>query len=246
MELVNQQEPLRKSTVKRVIENTFNVVRSHMTHIETYGVFGEVLFGKTFLEQIRRVDASMKRVADYFVDGGDADGLPMEKLDMTREYVQYMLRIIDGDNIDAAYIAALFRIKTNINTALKYADTEVKNAPATEESPATEVKKEKKPRGRKIEPLSAIILEENLPEDEHGNKRTAQDLIDRLREMINRCERPTDVQTILRVAWGKKYLLRFPTENQYNEIGAREVGSFSTIRRNWQNSTGLEERFNIF
>ena len=244
MEQVKQQEPLQKFTVMRMIESSMNVVHIHLTRLETYGAFGGVLFGKTFLEQIREVDGSMVSVRKYIVVGNDLQDVPMDKLRTTREYIHRLIPMVG--NMDASYIATLFRIKTNINTALKYADTEVKNAPATEEAPATEVKKEKKPRGRKIEPLSAIILEENLPEDEHGNKRTAQDLIDRLREMINRCERPTDVRTILRVAWGKKYLLRFPTENQYNEIGAREVGSFSTIRRDWQDSTDLEERFNIF
>ena len=119
MELVNQQEPLRKSTVKRVIEKTFNVVRLHLSHIETYGVFGEALFGKTFLEEIREVDGSMKRVADYFVDGGDASRMPMEKLRATREMIHRLIKMVG--NMDAAYTAALFRIRRNIDMALKCA-----------------------------------------------------------------------------------------------------------------------------
>ena len=237
-DLIGQIARYDKDDTIEAINKAWQIVRLHLSHIETYGVFGEALFGETFLEQIRKVDGSMVSVRKYIVVGNDLRDVPMEILRATREMIHRLIKMVG--NMDAAYTAALFRIRRNIDMALKHADAEVKNAPATE------VKKEKKPLGRKVEPLSAIILEENLPEDEHGNKRTAQDLINRLREMINRCERPTDVRTILRVAWGKKYLLRFPTENQYNEIGAREVGSFSSIRRDWQLPTGLEERFNIF
>ena len=237
-DLIGQIARYDKDDTIEAINKAWQIVHLHLSHIETYGVFGEALFGETFLEQIRKVDGSMVSVRKYIVVGNDLRDVPMGRLRLTREYIHRLIPMV-GDK-DGAYIAALFRIRRNIDTALKHAGIKVKNAPVSE------VKK--KHPGRKVEPLSAIINVDNLGEDEHGNKRTAQDLINRLREMINGCERPTDVAAILVAAERKNYLLRFPTENQYKEIGAKEIGDYSVVQkqRKMQNTIELATRYRIF
>ena len=119
MKQVNQQWLWHKSTVKEMIENAMPVTHLHLIHLEKYGEFGNCVGGKTFLEQIREVDAGMRVVADYFDGGGDADGLPMGRLRLTREYIHRLIPMVG--NKDAAYTAALFRIQRNIDMALKCA-----------------------------------------------------------------------------------------------------------------------------
>ena len=221
-----------------------DVVHSHLTHIKKYGDFGCCVGGKTFLEQIRKIDASMRVVADYFDGGGDAEMLPMDKLRTIREWIHQLIPMVG--NKDAAYIAALFRIQRNIDMALKCADTKVKEATEVKDAPVTEVKK--KHPGRPPRPLSEIINVDNLGEDEHGNKRTAQDLINRLRELINSCAGPTDVSAVLVAAVKQKYLLRFPTKSQYKEIGAEEKGSYLIVQRQRGQHSTIEQasRYRIF
>ena len=217
---VNQQWLFQKATVMEIMENAMPVTHLHLIHLEKYGEFGNCVGGKTFLEQIREIDAGMRVVADYFDGGGDAERLPMGRLRLTREYIHRLIPLVG--NQDAAYTAALFRIQRNIDMALKC-------AAATEVAAAIEAKKKR--LGRKVEPLSAIINVDNLGEDEHGNKRTAQDLINRLRELINSCAGPTDVSAVLVAAIKQGYLEKFPSENQYKEIRAKDVGTYKVMRR---------------